>query len=58
METGVSDLKVMESARGYYLGREYRHSENWVEPYVRESSYYSTMEEAEGELEKIEAETV
>jgi hypothetical protein len=54
VKDGLSDLKIMKSHRGYYLGKEYTHPEGWTEPYVRESSYYVTKEEAEGELAKYE----
>ncbi|MED1205592.1 hypothetical protein [Heyndrickxia acidicola] len=44
----ISDLKVMKSANGYYLGREQydKHLENWF-PYNRVSSYIKDYDKAE-----------
>lgn len=43
----VSDLKVMQSAAGWYIGRSYWDEEFGFEgPYSRESGYYATEHEA------------
>ena len=46
-----SDLKVMKSAAGYYVGTVYINDDGFVEPGSRESGYFKTREEAEKELE-------
>jgi hypothetical protein len=46
-----SDLKVMRSEAGYYVGTEYVNDDGFVEPGSRESGYFKTREEAEKELE-------
>lgn len=47
----VTDLQVMQSAAGYYIGRSYWDEEFGFEgPYSRESGYYATSDEAEAEL--------
>lgn len=47
----VSDLKVMCSGGGYYIGRSYWDTEFGFEgPYSRESGYYATHDEAAAEL--------
>jgi hypothetical protein len=44
----MTDLMVMKSAAGYYIGRAYWDQEFGFEgPYSRESGYYPTKEEAE-----------
>lgn len=45
--TEISDLKVMMSNAGYYIGRTC--TEDGIEgiPYSRESEYYKTREKAE-----------
>lgn len=46
-----SDLKVMKSAAGYYIGRESWDVEGgFPEPYSRESDYYGTSEDANAAL--------
>ena len=47
----ISELHVMKSAAGYYLGYTYFDEECqcWF-PYDRESHYMATKEEAEAEL--------
>ena len=48
----VSDLKVMKSGAGYYIGRSYWDEEFGFDgPYSRESGYYETAEYAQMELE-------
>jgi hypothetical protein len=47
-----TELKVMRSAAGYYIGRGY--IENGMEfPGSRESGYYRTEEEAQKELDRM-----
>lgn len=43
----ITQLKVMQSAAGYYVGREYYDEEIgcWL-PYSRNSEYFATEEEA------------
>lgn len=45
-----SDLKVMRSAAGWYIGTEFHHKEGYIEPGSRESEYFSTEEKAEKAL--------
>lgn len=48
-----SDLKVMQSAAGFYIGTEYRNTEfgfEMIEPGSRDSAYYATEEEAQHAL--------
>lgn len=47
----VSELKVLHSNAGYYIGREYKEPEQlyWM-PYSRDSGYYATRELAEAVL--------
>lgn len=48
----VSDLKVMKSGAGYYIGRSYWDEDYGFDgPYSRESGYYATAEYAQVELE-------
>ena len=44
----ITDLKLLESAAGYYIGRQYYDNEmkGWF-PYSRDSEYFMTEEEAE-----------
>ena len=44
----ITDLKILESAAGYYIGRQYYDNEmkGWF-PYSRDSEYFMTEEEAE-----------
>ena len=49
-----TELKVMQSAAGYYIGRGYVVEEEWgtyEEPGSRESGYYKTREAAQCALE-------
>jgi len=51
MTEGVSELKVMSSAAGWYIGTTYFDEECHCEfPNTRESGYYATEEEAEAAL--------
>jgi hypothetical protein len=48
----ISNLQVMKSAAGHYIGRSYFDSEIGAElPYSRESGYYATHDEAQRELD-------
>ncbi len=48
----VTDLMVMQSAAGYYIGRAYKDQEfDFIGPYSRESGYYATEAEAQAELD-------
>ena len=48
----VSDLMVMQSAAGHYIGREYFDLElGFPAPFSRESGYYRTREEAQVALQ-------
>ena len=52
MET--SELKVMKSAAGYYLGRSYKDREVNVDlPYSRESDYFDTHDLAQDFLDHL-----
>lgn len=45
----ISQLKVLESAAGYYVGRLYKdrsEGDVWM-PYSRDSDYYATAEDAD-----------
>jgi len=42
-----SDLQVMKSAAGYYIGTVYNAIEGWQAPGSRDSDYYATKEEAD-----------
>lgn len=45
-------IKVMRSAVGYYLGREFIGNDGLIEPGSRESSYWKIKEEAEYALKE------
>lgn len=46
----ISELRVLQSAAGYYIGRLYLHSEYSFEPYSRESTYMRYKKVAEQAL--------
>jgi hypothetical protein len=46
----VGELKVLESAAGFYIGRLYHETEDDSEPYDRASGYYRDKESAEMDL--------
>lgn len=51
----VSELKIMKSAAGYYVGRSYQDEESGGEfPYSRESGYFRTRAEAERSIPRFE----
>lgn len=51
----ISELKVMKSAAGYYIGRScVEDGLPFEQPYSRESGYYPTKEAAEGDLDTFD----
>jgi len=48
MSNNISELQVLKSAAGYYIGR----TENGM-PYSRESMYFKTKEEAKRYLDTL-----
>lgn len=54
----VSELQVMKSAAGYYIGRGYNDmgSTDYPFPYSRESGYYPTAQLAQTDLDYLVAE--
>jgi len=51
VDLGYSDLKVMRSGAGYYIGRSYREKgSDWDEPGSRESGYYPSESAARKDL--------
>ena len=54
VELGVSELKVMRSAAGWYVGTTYTDPEDgFTEPNSRETDYFSSRAEAEKALESF-----
>lgn len=52
------DLKVMQSPAGWYVGTEYRCTDDlgdYFEPGSRDTDYFATREEAEALLAQLEA---
>lgn len=55
-KTGYSELQVLSSAAGYYVGTTYTDPEDgFTEPGSRDSDYFRTHEEAERYLKIITA---
>ena len=52
---GYSQLKVMSSAAGYYLGTEYTNTDGFTQPGSRESGYFITKKQAEHALNEWHA---
>lgn len=50
-----SDLQVLRSGAGYYIGTVYIHPEGFAEPGSRDSDYFPTKEAAEEYLKLIES---
>lgn len=48
-----SELQVMHSAAGYYIGTVYHDPDGFDEPGSRDSGYYPTREKAQEELDKL-----
>ena len=46
----ISELLVLESAAGYYIGRVYKYSEEEYNPYSRDSNYFKDKESAQTAL--------
>jgi hypothetical protein len=45
-----SEIQVLKSKAGYYIGTIFKHKEGWEEPGSMESGYYPTKELAELDL--------
>lgn len=56
-EGQYSELKVLQSAAGYYVGTIYTGIDGFVEPGSRDSDYFATEREAEKFLKEIENES-
>lgn len=52
---GYSDLQVLESPAGFYIGTIYTGEDGLQEPGSRDSDYFSTREDAEQELRVLTA---
>lgn len=50
-----SELQVLESGAGYYIGTLYRNPEGYTGPSSRDSDDFPTQEEAEKFLEQLQA---
>lgn len=48
-----SDLQVLQSGAGYYVGTMYENPEGYQEPGSRDSDYFATREGAEAYLASI-----
>lgn len=48
-----SNLQVLSSAAGYYVGTIYTHPEGWSEPGSRDTDYFNTRDEAETALRAL-----
>ena len=46
----ISELMILKSDKGYYIGRIYKYSEDVYEPYSRESPFYKEEEVAKKDL--------
>lgn len=49
-----TDLQVLRSNAGWYVGTLYNNPEGFQEPGSRDSGYFATKEEAEAELKLME----
>lgn len=47
----ISNLMVLESAAGFYIGKVMYYSDDEFNPYSRESNYFINKEDAETALE-------
>lgn len=58
-QSGYTELQVLRSNAGYYVGTMYRNVEEngqvWEEPGSRDSDYFRTREEAQRFLDTVEA---
>ena len=50
----ISNLQVLQSAAGFYIGRTCEEIPGLIEPYSRESGYYRTREAAEADMDTFE----
>ncbi len=48
-----TEMQVMKSNAGYYVGTYYNNPDGYQEPGSRDSGYFATAEEAEQELKEI-----
>lgn len=48
-----SDLQVLESAAGFYVGTTYANPTGFTEPGSRDSDYFPTADEAQGFLDHV-----
>ncbi len=48
-----SDMGIMKSAAGYYIGTIYNNPDGFQEPGSRDSHYFATYQEAANELELL-----
>lgn len=51
MAKKISELKVLKSNAGFYIGKTYESEHGNDYPYSRESGYYKTREEAQSALD-------
>ena len=58
-KAGYTDLQVLQSGAGFYIGTMYNNPDGFQEPGSRDSGYFATREEAEKELQNwCEAEDI
>lgn len=50
-----TEMQVLQSGAGYYIGTLYNNPEGWQEPGSRDSDYFQTREQAEKHLKMFEA---
>ena len=50
----ISELQVLRSSAGFYIGRTCIEDDGFVEPYSRESGYYHTREAAQADIGTFE----
>jgi hypothetical protein len=50
-----TELQVLKSAAGYYVGTLYNDPEGWQEPGSRDSDYFATREAAQAWLDSLKA---
>lgn len=48
-----TDLQLMRSPAGWYIGTKFRNNEGFVEPGSRESEYFTTEEEAQHAFDTV-----
>lgn len=54
-KAGYSDLRVLQSGGGWYVGTVYTDADGFQEPGSRDTDYFPTREEAEIYLKRLEA---